>query len=234
MSYLCIIPAAAVADAGLTDTQVRVLAAIGTFTNRLGGNVWASVATLAKQCNLNPRSVQRAMPVLIERGYLKRMPRTGRTTVYEVVLQGHTASEGVTQESLGGDLVVTTPPTTQSPKRYTERYTLTNDDTRCMKYCWEVFPKRDVPSPYPAFAAAFRELRIAGAPLDALAQSAHGYAAYVVKNGVEPKFVKTIHRFYADDTWKAYCIKTVEGRTREEWARSGQDVAEFDRLAGGA
>ena len=81
MSYLCIIPAAAVADAGLTDTQVRELAAIGTFTNRLGGNVWASVATLAKQCNLNPRSVQRAMPVLIERGYLRRMPRVGRTTV---------------------------------------------------------------------------------------------------------------------------------------------------------
>jgi len=26
-------------------------------------------------------------------------------------------------------------------------------------------------------------------------------------------------------------VVTVEGRTREEWARSGQDVAEFDRLA---
>jgi hypothetical protein len=102
-----------------------------------------------------------------------------------------------------------------------------------MKYCWEIFPKRDVPSPYPAFAAAFRELRIAGAPLDDLAKSAHGYSEYVMRNKVDPKFVKTIHRFYADDTWKAYCIATVEGRTRDEWARSGQDVIEFDLLSKG-
>jgi hypothetical protein len=233
MSSLCIIPAAAIADPDLSDTQVRVLCAIGTFTNRLGGNVWASVATLAKQCNLNPRSVQRALPVLIARGYLRNMPRIGRTTVYEVVLQGHHSHEqGVTQESLGGDTGVTTPLTTQSPKRVKERYILTSDDTQCMKYCWETFPKRDVPSPYPAFIAAFTALRMAGVPCDDIAQSAQGYAAYAAKSGTEPKFVKTIHRFYMDESWKAFCVHIVGGRTSDEWARSGQDVAEFDRLAG--
>ncbi len=231
MSYLCIIPASAVADPDLTDTQVRVLCAIGTFTNRLGGNVWASVSTLAKSCNLTPRSVQRAMPVLIERGYLKRMPRTGRTTLYEVVLQ-NAPFEGVTQESLGGDLVVTPPPTTQSPKREKERYTLTNDDNLALKFIWRVFPTRDVPNPYVPLVEAYKSLRSQGADVDRICKAADSYAVAVVKAGTEPKFVKTPHRFYADGTWEAYAVATVEGRTRDEWARSGQDVAEFDRLVG--
>ena len=233
MSYLCIIPAAAIADPDLSDTQVRVLCAIGTFTNRLGGNVWASVATLAKQCNLNPRSVQRALPVLIARGYLRNMPRTGRTTVYEVVLQGHQSYEqGVTQESLGGDTGVTTPLTTQSPKRLKERYTLTSDDNLAMKFIWLVFPKRDVPNPYVPFVESYKALRLHGADIDRMCKAADSYAAAVIKAGTDPKFVKTPHRFYADGTWEAYAVATVGGRTRDEWARSGQDVAEFDRLAG--
>jgi hypothetical protein len=231
MSYLCIIPAAAVADPDLTDTQVRVLCAIGTFTNRLGGNVWASVSTLAKSCSLTPRSVQRAMPVLIERGYLKRMPRTGRTTLYEVVLQ-NVPFEGVTQESLGGDLVVTPPPTMQSPKREKERYTLTDTDKWALDYIWRTFPKRVTPTPYPPFLAAYTALREAGVAPAELTYAVKGYAAAVIKDGTEPKYIKTAHRFYADESWKAYCVATVEGRTRDEWARSGQDVAEFDRLAG--
>ena len=228
MSYLCIIPAAAVADPDLTDTQLRVLAALGTFSNRLGGNVWASVETLAKSCNLNPRTVQRAMPVLIDRGYLRAVPRVGRTTLYEVVLQP--TKRGVTQESLGDDAVVTPPPTPQSPKRLKERYTITSEDTQCMAYCWEAFPKRDLPTPYPLWVVAYRDLRTAGVSCDDIVTAAHGYAAYVLKEGTEPRYVKTIHRFYADGSWSSYCTKTVQGRTREEWARSGQDVAEFDRM----
>ena len=233
MSYLCIIPASAVADQDLTDTQVRVLCAIGTFTNRLGGNVWASVATLAKSCNLSPRSVQRAMPVLIERGYLKRMPRTGRTTLYEVVLQGHKTVGVVTQESLGGDCSDTPPPTTQSPKREKERYTLTDDDQMALKFIWNVFPTRDVPNPYVPFVEAYKTLRSDGVDIDSICQAADQYAVAVFKVGTEKKFIKTPHRFYADGTWTAYGVAMVEGRTRDEWARSGQDVAEFDRLTGG-
>jgi hypothetical protein len=37
-------------------------------------------------------------------------------------------------------------------------------------------------------------------------------------------------RFFADDFWRAYDVVLVQGRTREEWARSGQDVSKFDRL----
>jgi DNA-binding MarR family transcriptional regulator len=103
MSNLCIIPAAAVADHDLSDTQVRVLCAIGTFTNRLGGNVWASVKTLAAGSNLSERTVQRCIPALIDKGYLRMETRTGRTNLYEIVLDR--APEGVTPVSGGVTLL---------------------------------------------------------------------------------------------------------------------------------
>jgi hypothetical protein len=219
MPYLSIIPAAAVADGRLSDTHIRVLCAIGTHTNKLGGNVWASVGTLAKESNLSERTVQRSVLALVECGYITRTERVGRTNLYEVSLQSpHPAT------------VVAPPPSAESPKRLKERYTLTNDDKECLSYCWATFPKRDVASPYPPFMAAYRDLRMDGVSCDDLATAALTYKAYVSKNQVDQKFIKTIHRFFADGSWKSYCTKLVEGRTREEWARSGQDVAEFDRL----
>ena len=228
MPNLSIIPAAAVADPRLTDVHVRVLCAIGTHTNRLGGNVWASVATLAKESNLSERTVQRSLAALIEAGYIRKTERMGRTNLYDVMLDG---VSGVSTESPTPVTAVTPPPSVQSPKRVKERYVLTSDDTQCMSYCWSTFPKRDVPSPYPLFVVAYRDLRMAGVSCDDIAKAAHSYAAYVTKNGTEQKYIKTIHRFFADDSWKAFCEQTVGGRTRDEWARSGQDVEEFDKMA---
>jgi len=220
MPYLSIIPAAAVADGRLSDTHIRVLCAIGTHTNKLGGNVWASVGTLAKESNLSERTVQRSVLALVECGYITRTERVGRTNLYEVSLQ-----------SLPPVTAVAPPPSVQSPKRVKERYTLTDDDKACLSYCWATFPKRDMPTPYPLWAVAFRDLRTAGVSCDDIAKAAQGYAAYVTKEGTDPKYVKTIHRFYADGSWESHCVKLVGGRTRDEWARSGQDVEEFDKMA---
>jgi hypothetical protein len=232
MPTLCIIPAAAVADPDLTDTQVRVLCAIGTFTNRLGGNVWASVDTLAKSCNLNPRTVQRAMPVLIDRGYLKGMPRVGRTTLYEVVLQP--TERGVTQESLGDDLVVTPPPTQLSHPNGKKNEKKNESHTTARAVCktiWDVYPKRETPHLFPPAVRAIQECLAGGAEPNRLISAAFLYADEVRRKQIEPRYVKTIHKFFADGAWEHYTqIVLVHGRTREEWARSGQDVAEFDRL----
>ena len=111
MPYLSIIPAAAVADGRLSDTHIRVLCAIGTHTNKLGGNVWASVGTLAKESNLSERTVQRSLAALIEAGYLRKTERTGRTNLYDVML------DGVSTESPTPVTAVTPPPSVQSPKR---------------------------------------------------------------------------------------------------------------------
>ncbi len=101
MPALSIIPAAAVMDESLTPTQLRVLCAIGIHTDKLGGNVWTSVRTLAKEANVAERTVQAACAVLVERGYLKVVPRVGTTNLYEVQLDAGVhapAGEGVPAE----------------------------------------------------------------------------------------------------------------------------------------
>lgn len=58
------------------------------------------------------------------------------------------------------------------------------------------------------------------------------YAQECLKKQTDPRYVRTVSRFYSDGAWEHYVAEVrVHGRTREEWARSGQDVLEFDRLA---
>jgi hypothetical protein len=238
MSYLCIIPASAVADPDLTDTQVRVLCAIGTFTNRLGGNVWASVKTLAAGSNLSERTVQRCLPALIDKGYLRMETRVGRTNLYEIVLDR--APEGVTPVSGGGDTADGGGVTAVSPKRYKERYNITVPKTvkdnhpalrELLDALWVLYPQRAVPHNFIPTRAAVSALLSAGVPPQSLRNAADRYAKHCERERTDEKYIKSLHGFFTDDYWRAYDVAMVEGRTREEWARSGQDVAEFDRLA---
>ena len=232
MPALSIIPASAVADSELTDTQLRVLCAIGTFSNRLGGNVWASVQTMAKGCALSTRTVQRALPKLVERGYLRAVERPGRTNIYEIAL------EPPTLESPRGDTGVT-PPQTQlshpNDKKNGKLNELREKAQYVLRSIWSIYPPRDTPHLYPPAMRAVEEVISRGALPEVLVAAAYDYADDCRKKGTEPRYVKTIPRFFTDGAWEHYAAEVkVHGRTREEWARSGQDVAEFDRLAGAA
>lgn len=241
MPVLSIIPAAAVADPSVTDTQLRVLCAIGTFTNRLGGNVWASVPTLAKACQLSPRTIQRAVPALITAGYLRRTERLGRTPIYEVVLEA--VVEGVSGESEGGVTGVTPPPSQESPKREEERSTKRSSSAELTSLfedvafksalydIWNNYPPRPEPYSFVATRRTVAELVQAGAQLPVLMASARKYAQHVLRSQTDKRYVKGIVSFFRDGVWEQYAQVTVHGRTREEWARSGQDVSEFDRMA---
>ena len=230
MPNLSIIPAHAVADPELSDTQIRVLCAIGTFSNRLGGNVWASVQTMAKGCALSPRTVQRAIPKLIERGYLHAVERPGRTTVYEISLGP------LTTQSPTPVTAVTPPPTQLSHPN--DKKNDKNNDTKiaAREVCsaiWNVYPKRETPHLYPPALKAITQCLTDGAGPERLFNAAVLYAQDVQKKQTEPRYVKTIHKFFADGAWEHYTqMVLVHGRTRDEWARSGQDVAEFDRMVG--
>ena len=230
MPHLSIIPSAAVADAALSDAHIRVLCAIGTFSNRLGGNVWASVQTMAKGCALSTRTVQRAVPKLIERGYLRSAERPGRTTVYEIVL------EPPTVQSLTPDTAVTPPPTQLCHPNDKKNDKKNDSKSLAREVCrsiWDVYPKRDTPHLYPPAVRAIAGLLEEGADPNRLVSSALLYAEEVRRKQVEPRYVKTVHKFFADGAWEHYVqLVLVHGRSREEWARSGQDVAEFDRLVG--
>ena len=238
MPSFCIVPAAAVADERVTDTQFRVLCAVGTFTNKLGGTMWASVSTLAKAANVSPRTVQRALPALLQSGYLRHLERPGRTTLYEIVLD-----QGVTLESGGGDTRDGGGVTQESPERIKERKRLTKGaahkdletDPTILTHLhalWTTYPPRSEPYVWvPVRKAFFETIQQHRIDPARLVRAAHQYALQVQRQQTEPRYVRGLVSFLRDEVWRQYDQPTVHGRTREEWARSGQDVAEFDRLA---
>lgn len=71
MPALCIIPARALADPGLTSRDLRALLAIGKFTSRDGTGVWASRETIAAEARLDESHYKRSLKALIEKGYVR-------------------------------------------------------------------------------------------------------------------------------------------------------------------
>jgi DNA-binding MarR family transcriptional regulator len=210
MPNLSIIPAAAVMDRTLSPTQLRVLCAVGIHTNKLGGGVWTSVRTLAREAGVAERTVQTSCAALVEKGYLTITRRPGQTNLYDVVLQETTAGAA-------------------APKR--PKGTIPHNElVELVDALKEAYPKRPEEPPYPALLKVAGAALAEGATADQLYRAAKRYAAHCQLNATEPKYVRSLVRFLTEDGWRAYDVATVHGRTREEWARSGQDVLEFDRL----
>jgi len=222
MPNLSIIPARAVMDQTLTPTQLRVLCAIGIHTNKLGGGVWTSVKTLASEAGVAERTVQTACQALVERGYLTIIPRPGRSNLYEVRL------DAPPQELVHPTPAVAAAP--ERPKRTTPK--LPSVEREYIDALILAYPERPEPPLYPAVRREVNTLVHSGVNMLTLVRAAERYATHCALNHTEPKYVKTLHRWLADGIWKVYDVQTVHGRTREEWKRSGQDVLEFDRLAG--
>lgn len=214
MPNLTIIPAAALRDERVSDTHLRVLCAVGTHPNTLGEGI-------AKAVNLSTTTVKRSLHVLEDLGYLRRIDRPGRTALFEVCLDVPMSVETATPQP---DAIRPTPKAAQ------EKLSKAQAQQVCAAI-WEVYPKRDTPHLYPPALRAIRACLEDGADPERLRDAAYLYAYDVLKKGVDPKYVKTIHRFYADGAWESYVAEPrVHGRTRDEWARSGQDVAEFDAM----
>jgi DNA-binding transcriptional MocR family regulator len=227
MPNLSIIPAAAVMDPELTPTQLRVLCAVGIHTNKLGGGVWASVRTLAREANVSERTFQAACVVLVTKGYLVIKARPGQTNLYDVVLQDTPAAATAPHPRNSSD--TPTPAIATAPKR--PKGTIPHNELVELVDALKVaYPKRPEEPPYPALLKAAGAALASGAAPDQLYRAARRYAAHCQLNATEPKYVRSLVRFLTDDAWRAYDVATVHGRTREEWARSGQDVLEFDRL----
>jgi hypothetical protein len=108
---LCIIPARALEDPDITPTQLRALLAIGRFSDRTGGGVWASRSTLAEVAGVDVRHFARAVAWLEDRGYVRRRrrkrPDGGDTTsVLEVLLDAPAHADEIETEfgnGLGGE-----------------------------------------------------------------------------------------------------------------------------------
>lgn len=218
MPALAIIPAVALTDERVSDTQLRVLCTIGT----LASSDCLTAKRIAKAVTLSTSTVERALTALEDTGYLRRITAGG----WDVCL-----------DAAGPEANAAVPPTprsvTPTPKSAREQALKAQAKQVCAAI-WEVYPKRDTPHLYPPAVRAIRGCLEDGADPDRLRDAASLYASDVLRKGTEPKYVKTIHKFYADGAWEHYVAEPrVYGRTREEWARSGQDVAEFDHIVEG-
>jgi len=209
-------------DRELTPTQLRVLCAIGIHTNKLGGGVWTSVRTLASEAGVSERTVQTACGVLVERGYLTVVARPGRSNLYEVQL------DAPPQQLLHPTPAIAAAP--ERPKGTTPK--LPSVEREYIDALILAYPERPEPPLYPAVRKEVNALVHSGVNMLTLVRAAERYAAHCSLNHTEKRYVKTLHRWLADGVWRTYDVLTVHGRTREEWKRSGQDVLEFDRLAG--
>jgi hypothetical protein len=105
----------------------------------------------------------------------------------------------------------------------------TKDELRALE---ETYPERPEPIVWSPVVKELNALIREGVPFERVRRAAARYAVHCELNQTDAKYVKTLNRWLADGAWRAYDVLTVHGRTREEWKRSGQDVLEFDRLAG--
>ncbi len=86
MPNLCIIPLAALQHPSVRASDLRVLCAIGSHTDKLGGNVWASVETMAREARVSERQFQYSVARLAENRFIRVLVRPGKTNIYEVML----------------------------------------------------------------------------------------------------------------------------------------------------
>jgi DNA-binding transcriptional ArsR family regulator len=233
MPRLSIVPAAAVTDTALEHAHLRVLCAIGIHTDASGAGAWTSVATLCREAGVSESTVHRALTALSERGYIRITHRTGRSNLYEVVLQGVSpVTEGGATDDTPGVSPVTpkrpqrTTPITKAPK-------VTAEERQLVRELWSLYPQREGEQPYIPAERAIVALLRTGVDPQRLANAIRGYRRYLEHEGwVGSRFVRTMARFFGEEEhWLQYDVVRVYGRTREEWMQSGQDVTEFDRLA---
>lgn len=100
-----------------------------------------------------------------------------------------------------------------------------------MASIWSAYPERDMPHPYVATRHEVKALLKQGIERRRLINAAARYAKQCVFDKIEPKFRIGPVRFFRDGIWQKFDVAVVEGRTREEWARSGQDLDLFDTQA---
>ena len=243
MPALCIIPLRAVQDASLSLSDLRVLLAIGSHTDRAGGNAWPSAKTLSGEARVGRSALFAALGKLEQSGYIRRTPRytpEGRQTssMYEVLLnEGGRVHELVDGEGprMAGRGRVHACVDTNDPNRNDPKERMSQSAATALRgftdQIMAAYPPRPEPYPYPAVIREVKRLLAEGKSGADMIQAAREYARRVEKDGTEPKYVKGLVGFLRDGGWESYVITTVHGRTREEWARSGQDVAEFDALA---
>lgn len=210
-----VIPAAAVFDPALGKAALRVLCALGTYTNGRG-ECWPSVATLSRRLTLGVRSVNRALAELSKKGLVSTEHRRDaagselsalRRLSFPEVAPDIASHGGDGAVDHGGDGVegALPPDTVDQPNVSRERKHLTEEKDRLLDEqfdrFWRAFPrKKDRKRAREIFAAKVRR----GADPEQIVRGAVKYAKERVVEGTEARFIKHPTTFLNGDVWTEY------------------------------
>ncbi len=228
-----IIPAAAVFDHRLGHAEVRVLAALGAHADK-NGRCWLATTTLAEGIRVSTRQIRRCLRNLESCGYLRSTHRKGQRSIYSIVLDaidpGHGGS-GVPRTysdtpdtqvpgldvdpghpgSGGADTQVPGTPDTQVPPNgvtngVTEhKHTVASLADEQFEVFWRAYPSRRPHSnPKKPARAKFETAVKHGVAAADIIRGAENYAAYVEREGTDPKVVAQAQTWLNQERWTQY------------------------------
>ena len=199
---MSIIPSAAVVDHRLSRTDLAVLCALGTYTNR-HGECWPATTTLAKDINVETRAIRRGLRNLENCGYVETTHRQGHRSTYQIVGivgvdPGHKRPPPRTPET--GD-----PGHPCPPNDNTERINGAFSAQAEFDAFWQLYPPRRPHSnpKKPARAKFDAAVKNGTAPADII-RGARNYAAYVRQEGTNPKYVAQAQTWLGQERWTEY------------------------------
>lgn len=230
---LSIIPTAAVFDSRLSRTDLAVLCAIGAYADRKG-QCWPATTTLAEGLRVSTRQIRRCLRNLERCGYLRSTHRKGQRSIYFIVRDavdpGHGGS-GVPRTysdtpdtqvpgstcnpghpgSGGADTQVPGTPDTQVPPNgvtngVTEhKHTVASLADEQFEVFWRAYPSRRPHSnPKKPARAKFETAVKRGVAATDIIRAAKNYAAYVEREGTNPKYVAQAQTWLNQERWAQY------------------------------
>ncbi len=213
-----IVPAQAVEDRRLGPAPFRVLAALGTFSDREGW-CWPSMTTLATQLSTRRQVVQRHVQELAKLGYIEiqrqRRPDGGsaanryRLLFDRALFQVGIELRGVHRECAGGvhreGATTATLRGLPLDKNYPKEHIYGSSTAKQFDGFWRIYPSRRPHSnpKKPArekFAAALKR----GVPASNIIRGAENYAVYVEQETTDPRFIAQAVTWLNQERWAEY------------------------------
>ncbi len=222
---LSIVPSAAVFDARIGSAELRVLCAIAAYADR-AGKCWPATTTLAGKLRISDRRVRSCLRNLERCGYLKTEHRPGQRSTYLICRE--TSNPGTSPSGVGDD-PGTSPSATPEPhlpgtpephlppngvtNRTTEhKHTVASLPARQFEEFWKTYPSRGRHSTpkKPARGKFDAALKRGAAAADSI-RGAQNYAAYVEREGTDPKYVAQAQTWLHQERWAQYQEQEAAG-----------------------
>ncbi len=228
---LSIIPAAAVFDHRLSHADVRVLAALGAHADK-NGRCWPATTTLANETGMSERHARTSLRNLENIGYVVTESRPGQSSLYRIP-RNYTAgvprnqAAGVEpnpgtilpepRNQAAGDPGTVLPPndtkndTKNDNKNDNKNGVTENNQTgvpvsdQQFQSFWRTYPSRRPHSnPKKPARAKFDAALKRGVSAWDIIRGAQNYAAYIKREGTNPKYVAQAKTWLNEERWPQY------------------------------